>query len=207
MSELKRSFSCFPEDEVRVPDTIPNIDASDISFCPSFGETLTERNISCFQISTVAEASQDDSSQDGASIYDVSQLDESQVGASHVEHFRKKSEMCRNWLPSSPCRGEETPGHFLSDLVYDIICEVMLCYAKCNQEEHAVELREILKDLHVTIYNYFMKDTYVSESFTDEIIQVRAERVVTMLLSGSLDIKDISRFVDRDISTYKFQDI
>jgi len=188
MSALVRTFSCPLEDEERLPDTIPS--ASDS--IESLADTVRERNITWFQIKPEELIELMEKIERSSNSTDTSTESEKVL-----DYFRKECDKCKSHLPDSDCRGEETPGHFLSDYIQGIICDLMLYYKNCNDEHVVDELKNILKDLYAVMYGYFMKDYLLS--FSDEVVQMSAKRVAVMVSSCELDINDAPRFVDMDL--------
>lgn len=184
MSGLTRTFSVVP-DEPRDRDTVPD----DTEHCiESFAATVLERNITCFHL---------ESEELTELMLKIERFSDASESANVLDYFRKECNKCESHLPDADCRGEETPGHFLSDYIQDIIRDLIVYYKNCGDEHVMNELKNILKSLYVVMYGYFMKD--YSLSFSDEVIQMSAQRVATMVSSGELLVDDAPRFVDMDI--------
>lgn len=178
MSSLTRTFSVVPDE----PDCIE-----------SFAATVRERNITCFHLES------EELTELMLKIERFSDAtDAPSESANVLDYFHKECNKCESHLPDADCRGEETPGHFLSDYIQDIIRDLIVYYKNCDDEHVMDELKNILKDLYMVMYGYFMKDYGLS--FSDEVIQMSAKRVAMMVSSGELLVDDAPRFVDKDIN-------
>jgi hypothetical protein len=189
---LTRTFSVVP-DEPRDKDTVPDDNKDCVE---SFADTVRERNITCFHIESEELTELMLKIERFSDAVDA--LDALSVSANVLHYFRKECDKCETHLPDADCRGEETPGHFLSDYIQDIIRDLIVYYKNCDDEHIKNELKDILKSLYVVMYGYFMKD--YSLSFSDEVIQMSAKRVATMVSSGELLVDNAPRFVDKDIN-------
>lgn len=186
---LTRTFSLVP-DEPRNQDTVPD---DTIQRIDSFAATVLERNITCFNINS------EELTELMLKIERFSDAVEATSESTMVlDYFRKECNKCESHLPDADCRGEETPGHFLSDYIQDVIRELILYYKNCDNQHVMDDLKNILNSLYAVMYGYFMKDYALS--FSDEVIQMSAKRVAAMVSSGVLLVDDAPRFVDKDIN-------